>query len=239
MKSLIEFIDKYVHSYSRTVKGAPQKYIIELETILGRALPKPLYDFLSTMGTKVGFDTSYMDFHIKSVLSLTSRWEPIPARFFPLAKDSSPVSYDYYLDMETQTEDGDALVVRISEGMEMLTEQLPIWWSLRDMIFSIAFERVRGALLPEKKTILWVEEQISHTQLTSSMQNLGFEVLNVTSPKAQLYERGDCAACIYQAPFEDSLSLNISAKNSNIMSDIIGKLTDEYSLNSGKFKNIF
>ena len=97
---------------------------------------------------------------------------------------------------------------------------IPMYWSLRDMIFFMAFKEVRMLPLPERTQLLWLPSDFertttppSLTALGSTMTRLGFDALTVTRPEAQLWDRSDAAAVVYQTPFEKSFSLLMAARD--------------------------
>jgi hypothetical protein len=219
MKALIEFIRGYQPGYDQVVRGASPEQIAELEAALGRPVPGAYRDFLATMSQNVGFDPGELTFDIDAVIGLTARFEPIPDRFVPVAADDSVSGFDYWLDLRHPWGRDDALVVRVCEGVPLVKEQLPVYESLRDMLFSFAFSDLRMLSLPEQIVLLVSPSHAPRTAprpdlatLSAVMQDLGFEALAVTSPEAQLYERGDCAAVVYRVPFVESFTMRIAAR---------------------------
>lgn len=240
MKALIDFISGYEPIYTQVVRGEPEEKIAELEAALGRRLPGAYRDFLSTAAANVGFDTGDVLFDADAVMGLCARWEPIPERFVPVAVDDGLGSYDYYLDFSHPRGQDDALLVRIGAGIPMLNEQLPQFWSLRDALFSWAFTGLRMRALPEQTLLVWlpsdfegVKKPPSLETLQAVMKGLGFDALAVTSPDAQLYERGDCAASVYRVPFQQTFSLKIAARAHGTMLRVAETVRDAIPKKSG------
>jgi hypothetical protein len=216
MKDLIHFISRYEPLYAQVVCGYPEERIAELEAALGRCVPGAYRDFLATVAANVGFATGDANFDIDPVIVTVKELGPIPERFVPIGVDSGSTFYDYYLDLAYPSGDGDAMVIQLPD----FEQPIPMYWSLRDMIFFMAFKEVRMLSLPERTQLLWLPSTFEHTKTPPSlhalgqvMTRLGFDALTVTRPEAQLYERGDAAASVYQIPSAQSFSLLIAARD--------------------------
>lgn len=233
MKELIAFISQYEPVYQEVVRGATEERVAALEAALGRRLPGAYRDFLTSAGANIGFATGDANFDVEQVIEfVTDRDEPIPERLIPIAEDEGPSFCDYYLDLSQPSGQDDAMVVRVPSG-DILREPSPIFYSLRDMLFGWAFNKIRIMRLPEQTELLWLpsdfldpEIQPSLAALRKIMTNLGFEALQVTSEIAQLYEREDFAASVYQVPFEQPFSLKLAATDRRTMLDVAETVRD-------------
>jgi len=117
VRALVDFLARYEPRYPDGVRGADAAAIAELERRRWeRPVPEPYRDFLATAGEAIGFDTDEMRFDIGAVIGLTARWEPIPARFVPVAADDGTAAFDYYLDLAHPAGADEAMVVRVNEG---------------------------------------------------------------------------------------------------------------------------
>lgn len=231
MRELVDFISGYDPLYRTVARGFPPEEIASLEAALGRRLPGAYRDFLSEVGANPGFDTGDVSFDIAQIIDVASN-RPLPEHLIPIAEDEGPTFWDYYLDLSCPSGDEDALVVRISAGGQ-LSDRTPIFWSLRDMVFNWAFSSVRMLTLPEHVKLRWLPGDGEHTRappgldaLKTVMIRLGFQALTVTSPEAQLYERGDCTGFIYRTPYETSFSLTLAARDHATMLHVAEAVRD-------------
>jgi hypothetical protein len=231
LKALVDFLARYEPRYPSDIRGAPAELIAELEAGLGRSLPAPYRDFLATAGAAIGFDTGEQRFEIEAVLGLLARWEPIPERFVPVAADDGIGGFDYYLDFAHPAGAGDALVVRVGDGVRLGSESIPVFRSFRDMIFWLGFTALRVRAFPQQRVLLLAPRDYASAgaaptpeRATSVMAGLGFTALAVTGPEARLYERGDAAAALYQVPFRESFILSLAARGLTPLDEIAASI---------------
>lgn len=225
MKALVDFISQYEPDYADAVAGVPGERISELESLLEQPLPGAYRDFLLSIGADIGFDTEDVNFDIDRVIDLVrNRATRLPKRFVPIAEDEGQTSWDYYLDLSHPAGNDDALVVRIPQGSETIVEMAPIAWSLRDFLMPWAFEEVRMHNFKSKTLLIWFKEDIKADparvnldMLETVMLQMGFQALAVTSPKARIFDREDCAGIVQQVPFDEAFSLKIGARSRSTM----------------------
>ncbi len=219
MQSLIDFLAGYEPSYPERVKGYAPEALARLEEALGRPLPAAYRDLLATAGVDLGFPLVDVTFDIDEVLELTLNKRPmLPETLTPIAVDLSTSAADYYLDLGRPAGEGDGAIVCSAAGSDAFDDLWYVYRSLRDMVFSWGFERVRKSMFAHHAWIGWELDDFtdpktdpSLDELHRRLEQLGFRALGVTGPTRPLYERGDCAASVYQPMGSPTFAIYLAA----------------------------
>lgn len=186
--------------------------------MLGRPLPPAQRDFLQTAAANLGFTVDKITFDLDEVTGLAeAKGETMPPHIFPLAVEEQP-GIDYYLDTSRADRHGDGMVVSSPAGRLAFDETRPEYPSLRDMLFSRGFREIRMLTLPHRQWIDWEladftdpKQAPRRDELHALLEKLGLRKLDVTSDARALYERGDCAAIVFQPMQFQSFAVFLAA----------------------------
>jgi len=223
MKDLIEFLSGYEPKYPGIVRGYSLEEIERLEEVLGRALPPAQRDFFSTAAANLGFSHEDLTFDLDEVMQVvTEKRDTMPPTFSPLAMDLSPTQADYFLDLGRPAagrplgEDG--AVVCSAAGNSDFEDLWYVYPSLRDMLFSWGFDRVRMLTLSHRCSVHWQQPDFADPSTAPTMEmlgqileNLGLRPLHVTGPTMPLYDRGDCAVSVTRSMNGPTFSMHLAA----------------------------
>jgi hypothetical protein len=221
MQSLIDFLGAYEPLYPQVAKGYPPEAIARLEHALGRPLPAAYRDFLATAAANVGFPLYDLTFDLDEVIELAIEKQPLISELHdvltPIAVDQSPSYADYYLHLGRPAGEGDGEVVRSGAGSAGF-DDIREYPSLRDMLFSWGFRRVRMLPLIHRAWVAWELADFADPKTAPTLAALqrileqsGFRSLGVTGPTMPLYERGDCAGAVHEVIGGGTFSIYLAA----------------------------
>lgn len=237
MQALIDFLGGYEPLYPQVAKGYPPEAIERLEQALGRSVPPVYRDFLATAAANIGFPLDDLTFDIDELIELTLDKRPMLLELSnlltPIAIDQSPSYADYYLHLGRPAGDGDGEIVRSGAGSAGF-DDIREYPSLRDMLFFWGFERVRKLTLPHQCWVAWERPDFADPSTAPSLamlhrilEQLGFRALGVTGPTMPLYERGDCAASVYQPVGGVSFAIYLAANDHRAVHLVAETLCDQ------------
>ncbi|NVJ24471.1 MULTISPECIES: SMI1/KNR4 family protein [Myxococcus] len=212
MDDFIALLGRYDPDYPATIRGAPHERIARFADLVGRELPPHYVDFLRRMGSNMGsLELPAVSFELDALIeSLESEeWRP-PPRYVLVAMELKDPYFDYYLDLDSPSED-DFWVVRFETGGNAVFEGRvhPGYHSLRALLFSLGFLSKRLKPMPARTTMMMSlsGQQESRAPQLKQLQSLkqialksGFEHLAHAGPSCLLLDREDAAIYAHHPP---------------------------------------
>ncbi|MFY2564026.1 hypothetical protein ACN469_40930 [Corallococcus terminator] len=212
VNDLIALLGRYDPGYPATIRGASMERIAHFADLVGREPPPRYMEFLRKMGSSMGnLELPSVSFDLDALIeSLESEeWRP-PPRYVLVAMELKDPYFDYYLDLDSPSDD-DFWVVRFETGGNAVFEGRvhPSYHSLRAMLFSLGFLYKRLKPMPVRTTLMisLTRQQGSNAPQTEQFEalkqvalKLGFERLAHTGPSCLLLDREDAAIYAHHPP---------------------------------------
>ncbi|AEI64597.1 SMI1/KNR4 family protein [Corallococcus macrosporus] len=245
MKELLEYINGFEPAFSRQVQGATATEVSRLESLVKRPLPTHYKDFLLGMGRGMGsLREEDTDFGIGRVLKFyeTSKRRP-PPRFIFIGAQLVDTYGRFLLDCGQAAEQADCPVVQADpeEPFENEDHIVPLYGSLKDMLFLLAFSRKRMALLEHRRRFLpslvgsgtgnvRIVDPALVGAIDKTLLQLGFQKLPHTSPLTPLYERGDAAFYVDRSSQGGGISAELAARDEREFGRLVEVIQDSTTL---------
>lgn len=228
MKELLEYINAFEPAFPKTVHGSTAEEIARLESLIKRPLPVNYKDFLGCMGRSMGsLREEDTDFSIGRILKFyeLSKRRP-PGRYIFIGVQLVDTYGRFLLDCEAGTEQHACPVVQADpeEPFENADHIVPLYGSLKDMLFLLAFSKKRMSLLEHRHRFipslvscgterLRVVDPGLMEAIEETLGQLGFQKLTYTSPLTPLYERGDAAFYVDRSSQGGGLSAELAVRD--------------------------
>ena len=242
MREYLDYIQQHAPEQAARVRGASVGEVERLEALVGRRLPSRYREFLLHFGTEPGdLGIPQADFRMDRTLAFHETTRPLPpARFLFIAAHEEDPYFDYYLDCAS-AEAADGEVVR-AESPGALLNPDKVWRdfaSLQDMLFLAAFKR-RMEQLPHRRAFTPAFERSAQGLMvippgtldsaSSVAERLGFERLSQTGPQVRLFERGDAAFFVSQAPGNGGVSSGLAVQSVRELERLADIISDNTAL---------
>ncbi|QDF00838.1 hypothetical protein BHS05_36200 [Myxococcus xanthus] len=245
MKELLNYINGFEPAFSSQAQGASAVEVSRLESLLKRPLPSHYKDFLLSMGRSMGsLREEDTDFAIGRILKFyeTSKRRP-PRRYIFIGAQLVDTYGRFLLDCGEATEQADCPVVQADPEEPFKNEDhiVPLYGSLKDMLFLLAFSRKRMALLEHRRRFLpsLVSSGTGNVRIVApslvgaideTLLQLGFQKLPHTSPLTPLYERGDAAFYVDRSSLGGGLSAELAARDEREFGRLVEVIQDSTTL---------
>lgn len=245
MKELIEYIQLYEPQFAKTIRGATGEEVTRFESLVGRPLPSNYKDFLLCMGRSMGnLREDDTDFSIGRLLKFyeLSKRRP-PRRYILIGVQLVDTYARFLLDCEPNTEQDDCPVVQADpeESFESTDSIFPLYGSLKDMLFALAFSKKRMTLLAHRRRFLPSRVSSGMGRLREvdprlmsaadeTLRRLGFQKLPYTSSRVSLYERGDAAFSLDRSSEGGGLTAELAAQDEREFKRLVELIQDHTSL---------
>lgn len=228
MKELLEYINTFEPAFSKTVHGATAEEVARLERLIKRPLPSNYKSFLGCMGRSMGsLREEDTDFSIGRLLKFYEMSKRRPPRRYILIGVQLVDTYGrFLLDCEASTAQNDCPVVQADpeEPFENDDHIVPLYGSLKDMLFLLAFSKMRMSLLNHRHRFLpsLVSSGTGRLRVVApdlmeaiekTVGKLGFQKLPYTSPLTPLYERRDAAFYVDRSSQGGGLSAELAVRD--------------------------
>lgn len=242
MREYLDYIQQHDPERAAQVRGSPVGEVERLEALVGRRLPATYREFLLHFGQEPGdLGIPQADFRMSRTLAFHETTRPLPpARFLFIAAHEEDPYFDYYLDCASP-EAPDGEVVRAETPGALLNPD-KVWRdfaSLRDMLFLAAFKR-RMEQLPHRRAFTPAFERGTQGLMvippgvldsaTTVAEQLGFERLSLTGPRVRLFERGDAAFYVSQAPGNGGVSSGLAVQGARELERLSEIIRDNTTL---------